>query len=135
MLKTSVTSLLICAALLVANGPSKAFAQTLAQGAPAGGGPSSGDAQTKQKPGLRTALAEATARTKAGASLEANLKMIERAGLNARPQAGYTKKDKIIVYSIVAGLVVLAVVLALTIKKGGHTFCSDDPGDPDCLPG
>jgi hypothetical protein len=80
-------------------------------------------------------LGEVETQAKAGASLEANMKRLDSEWLNPKPQKGYTKKDKILVYSIVAGLIVLAVVLALTTKKGGHTFCSDDPTDPECLPG
>ena len=119
MLKKKVTSLLICAALLLAATPSKAFAQTQAQ----------------PRPELRAAFSEVKTQAKTGASLEANMKRLETEWLNPKPQAGYTKKEKILVYSIVAGLVVLAVVLALTTKKGGHTFCSTDPTDSECLPG
>jgi hypothetical protein len=91
------------------------------------------DAQAKRKTDLRAAFAEVTARTKPGTLPGMDIKRIEREGLKARPQSGYTKKQKILVISIVAGLVVLAVVLALTTEKGGHTFCDIDPSDPDCI--
>ena len=135
MLKKKVTSLLICAALLLATAPSKAFAQTLAQPMPVGIGQSSSEAQAQSRTELGAAFSEVKTQARAGASLEANMKRLETEWLNPKPQSGSSKKDKILIYSIVAGLVVLAVVLALTTKKGGHTFCSDDPTDPECLPG
>jgi cell division protein FtsL len=69
--------------------------------------------------------------------IEADIKRLEQEQqhpqIKAKSQSGYTKKDKILVFSIVAGLVVLAVVLAFTTKKGGHAFCDVDPADPDCI--
>ena len=131
-----VASPLICAVMLLTVAPSKAFAQTL-PAQPAGIGQGAGDAQAKPKPGLRTALAGVMAKSRADAVTEADIKRLESERLNprtyAKPQAGYTKKEKILVFSIVAGLVVLAVVLALTTEKGGHTFCDIDPADPDCI--
>lgn len=115
MLKKSVT-LLICAVMLLTTSPSKAFAQTLARPAPAGNGQNSSDGQVIPKPDLRAALAEVTARTKAGDSLEANIKRLNKEALNPQSQGGYTKKQKILVIAIVAGLIVLAVVLALTTE-------------------
>lgn len=133
MLK-KITSLLICTVMLITATPSKIFAQTLARLDAAVKEQSANDSQVKQTPGLKVTFAELTARSKTGASLEANIKRLEREALNANPQSSYTKKDKIIIISVVVGLVVLAVVLGLTTKKGGHTFCSDDPSDPNCLP-
>jgi len=49
MLKRNVTSLLICAVMLLTSLPSKAFAQTIAQHAPLGSGQGASDAQAKPK--------------------------------------------------------------------------------------
>ena len=133
MLKKSVTSFLICAVMLLATVPSRAIAQTLAQPAAAATGQRSSDGQAKAKPDLKAAFAEATARTKAGTSLGANIKRLESEALKPQTQSGYSRKQKILVIAIVAGLVVLAVVLAFTTEKGGHSFCDVDPGDPDCI--
>ena len=133
MLKKNITSLLICAVMLFATGPSEVFSQSLTQPAFTGSGQSLNDGQAKPKSDLRAALAEVRARTMAGGSVEANIKRLEKESLNAQPQSGYSRKQKILVIVIVAGLVVLAVVLALTTEKGKHSFCDVDPGDPDCI--
>lgn len=132
MLKKSATTLLICAALLLATAPSKALAQTpagrrqSADGAPAGPGSD-----------LRAALAEVAAKGRADTATGADIRRMEREWLNPQAkekgQSGYTRNQKILVISIVAGLVILAVVLAANTEKGGHTFCDIDPADPDCI--
>ena len=132
MLKKNITSLLICAAILVATAPSKAYAQTPAQPAPADSGQSSSDAQAKAKPDLRAAFAEVTARTKSGTSPEADIKRFESKRLNAQSPGGYTRRQKILVTAIVVGLVVLAVVVAVKTGKGGRSICEDVPSDPSC---
>lgn|GEM_PF-4545506 len=137
MLKKNIASLSLCAVVLLASAPSQAFAQTLAQAAPPGGGQGAGDAPAKSRPDLQAALAEVAAKPRAGTLPAPDMKRLERERQDpqstAKPQAEHSKRDKVIIYSIVAGLVVLAVVLALTTKKGGHTFCDVDPGDPDCI--
>jgi len=132
MLKKKVTSLLTCMALLLATAPSKAFAQILAQRMSLDIGQSASEGQAQPGSKLRATFAEVKAQAKAGPSMEAEVK---RFSAWPKPQAGYGKKEKIIVYSIVAGMIVLAVVLAIKLGKGGHTFCSNDPTDPECLPG
>jgi len=137
MLKKKVTSLLICVVVLIATAPSGAFAQTLAHTALADSGGRSSDAKAKPKQDLRGSFAEVMAKSRAGTVTEADIKRLETDRLNpqtsAKAQSGFTKKQKILVFSIVAGLVGLAVVLAVTTKKGGHTFCDVDPTDPNCL--
>lgn len=133
MLKKEIISLLLCAGLLLAAAPPKACAQTPAQSAHTRSGQGSSDVTATPGPGLRAAFAEVMARDTAGTSLGAGIKRLERESLNAQPASGYSKKEKILVISIVVGLVVLAVVLAAKTGKGGHTFCDIDPTDPDCL--
>jgi hypothetical protein len=132
----NVTSLLICAVML-ASVPSNAFAQAPAQPEPVASGKGAIDAQTKPKSDLRTAIAEVVAKGRANAVTEADIKRFERERLNpqstAKNDSGYGKKEKILVFSIVAGLIVLAVVLGIKTGKGGHAFCDTDPTDPDCL--
>jgi|ERR1043165_6905211 hypothetical protein len=128
-------SWLLCMTLLLLTTTSGTLAQSLAQLMPADSSQSLSRTPAQPKPDLRATFVGIKTQAKAGASLEANMKRLDTEWLNPKPQAGYTKKQKILVYSIVAGLIVLAVVLALTTKKGGHTFCSDDPTDPECLPG
>ena len=137
MLKRNVTSLLICAALLLASVPSKAFAQAIAQPAPIAGGEGASDAQAKPKADLRMAIAEVVAKGRVNTLTEADIKRFERERLNpqstVKNDGGYGKKEKILVFSIVAGIVILAVVLAVKTGKGGHAFCDADPTDPDCI--
>jgi hypothetical protein len=134
MLK-KVTSLLICAIVLLASAPAKAFAQTIAQPAPEGSGQSASDAQLKPKPDLRTAIAEVLAKSRVDTATQTDIKRFKRERLQnaTKDDGGFTRKEKILVYSIVTGLVVLAVVLAVKTGKGGHAFCDTDPTDPDCL--
>ena len=134
MLK-KVTSLLICAVVLLASAPAKAFAQTIAQSAPEDSGQGASDAQAKPKPDLSTAIAEVVAKSRVDTVTQTDLKRFERERLQntTKDDGGFTRKQKILVYSIVAGLVVLAVVLAVKTGKGGHTFCDSDPTDPDCI--
>ena len=91
--------------------------------------------QASPEPTLGRAFAEAAAVRNAGALTTAEIKKLEKLNLQSttNSQGGYTKGQKVLVISIVAGLVVLAVVLALTTEKGGHSFCDIDPGDPDCI--
>ena len=137
MLKRNVTSLLICAVMLLASLPSKAFAQTIAQPAPVGSEQGASNAQAKPKPDLRTVIAEVIAKGRVDTITEADIKRFERERLNpqntAKHDAGYGRKEKIIVFALVAGLVVLAVILAVKTGKGGHSFCDTDPTDPDCI--
>ena len=129
--------MLICAALLLATAPSKAFAQTLAQPAPTGGGQSSSDARAKPKPDLRATVAEVTAKSRAGAVAGRTSSGLRGGGwtpqTTAKPQSGLTRKQKVLLISIVVVLVGLAVVLAHNTEKGGHTFCDINPSDPDCI--
>ena len=137
MLKKSVAPLLVCAALLLAAAPSKAFAQTLARPAPTGVGQSSGDARAKPQADLRGTFAGVTARSRAGTVTGADIKRLERGWLDsqttAQAQSGFTKKQKVLVIALVVVIVGLAVVLAHNTEKGGHTFCDIDPSDPDCI--
>jgi hypothetical protein len=134
MLK-QVTSLLICAFVLLASAPAKALAQTTAQPAPEASGQGVSDAQAKQKPHLKTAIAEVLAKSRVDTLTPADLKRFERERLQntVKDDGGFGRKEKILVYSIVAGLVVLAVVLGIKTGKGGHAFCDSDPTDPDCI--
>jgi hypothetical protein len=135
MLKKNGISLLLCAGMLLASAPSKAFAQALAQLAPARSGQEAREAQVKAKPDLRAAVAGLTAKSRIDRVTEADIKRLERLNrqTNAKPESGYTRKQKILVFAIVAGIVVLAVVLAFNTEKGGHNFCDIDPADPDCV--
>ncbi len=134
MLK-QVTSLLICAVMLLASAPAKVFAQTTAQPAPEGSGQDVSDAQAEPKPDLKSAIAEVLAKSRVDTLTHADLKRFERARLQntAKDDGGFGRKEKILVYSIVAGLVVLAVVLGIKTGKGGHAFCDSDPTDPECI--
>ena len=133
MLK-KVTSLLICAVVLLASAPAKAFAQTIAQPAPEDSGQGASNAQAKPKPDLSTAIAKIVAKSRVDTVTQTDLKRFERERLqNTKDDGGFTRKQKILVYSIVAGLVALAVVLAVKTGKGGHAFCDTDPTDPDCI--
>ena len=130
MLKKA-TSLLICAVVLLTSAPAKAFAQTVAQAVDNGRGAS--DAQTKPKPDLKTAVAGLLAKSRADTEAPSDMKRFERERLQNTAKGGMTRKEKILIYSIVAGMVVLAVVLGIKTGKGGHAFCDTDPTDPDCL--
>jgi hypothetical protein len=132
MLK-KVTSLLICAVVLVTSAPAKAFAQTIAQPAPEHSGQRASDAQAKRKPDLKTAIAGLLAKSRADTAAPSDMKRLERVRLQNTLKGGMTGKEKILIYSIVAGMVVLAVVLGIKTGKGGHAFCDTDPTDPDCL--
>jgi hypothetical protein len=131
MLK-KVTSLLICAVVLVVSAPAKAFAQTVAQPAPVDNGRAS-DAQAKRKPDLKTAIAGLLVKSRADTAAPSDMKRFEKERLQNTARGGMTRKEKILIYSIVAGMVVLAVVLGIKTGKGGHAFCDTDPTDPDCL--
>jgi outer membrane murein-binding lipoprotein Lpp len=137
MLPKKVTSLLICAVILMGTVPSGAFAQTHAQNLLASSVGSSGDAQAKLKQDLRASFAEVMAKTRAGTLTERDIKRFETDWLNpqttAKAQSGMTRKEKVLIYSIVAGLVGLAVILGIKTGKGGHGFCDTDPTDPDCI--
>ena len=133
MLK-KVTSLLICAVVLLASAPAKAFAQTVAQPAPIDdNGRSASDAQAKPKPDLSTAIAGLLVKSRADTAAPSDMKRFERERLQNTAKGDLTRKEKILIYSIVAGMVVLAVVLGIKTGKGGHAFCDTDPTDPDCL--
>jgi hypothetical protein len=134
MLK-KVTASLICAVMLLVSAPAKALAQTMTQPAPADSGQRASDAGANPKRDLKTAIAETKAKSRFNAVTPADLKRFEREGPqnSARNYGGLTKKEKILIYSIVAGMVVLAVVLGIKTGKGGHAFCDTDPTDPDCL--
>jgi len=134
MLK-KVTSLLICAAVLLASGPVKALAQTTTRLALEASGQVASDAQKTLKPDLRSAVAEVLANSRVDTLTRADLKRFERERLQktTKEDDGYGKKEKILVYSIVAGLIVLAVVLGIKTGKGGHAFCDSDPTDPECI--
>jgi hypothetical protein len=126
MLK-KINALLICAVMLLMSAPSQSIAQTIEQRAT--------DAQAKPRRDLKTAIAEVTAKSRANTVMPAGLKRFEREGPQntTKNYGGLTKKEKILIYSIVAGMVVLAVVLGIKTGKGGHAFCDTDPTDPDCL--
>lgn len=132
MLKKNIASLLICAAILLAATPSKAYAQAPVEPAPTVNGQVSSNAPAETKPDLRAAFAEVTARADSRTLPEADIRRLERERLNAQSQGGYTRKGKILVISIVVGLVVLAVVVAVKTGKGGRSFCEDVPADPSC---
>lgn len=101
-MRRKVTSLLICAAVLLASAPAKAFAQTTAQR----NGQVASYAQTKPKPDLRTAVAEVLAKSRVDTVTQADLKRFERERLQntAKDDGGFGRKEKILVYSIMAGL-------------------------------
>lgn len=134
MLKKKDISLLL-AVLLLASAPSKAFAQTPVLLAPAGSAQGAGNARLKPKPDLRAAFSELTAKSSIDTVTEADIERLKRLNrqTSAKPEPGYTRKDKILVAAIVVGIVVLAVVLAYNTEKGGHNFCDADPADPDCI--
>jgi hypothetical protein len=132
MLKKA-TSLLICAVVLLASAPAKAFAQTVAQPAPVDNGGGASDAQAKRKPELKTAISGLLAKSRAATAAPSDMKRFERERPQNTAKGGMTRKEKILIYSIVAGMVVLAVVLGIKTGKGGHAFCDTDPTDPDCL--
>jgi hypothetical protein len=134
MLK-QVTSLLICAFVLLASAPAKTLAQTIAQPAPDASKQGASDARAKPKPDLSMAIAGLLAKSRTDTVTQADLKRYERERLQntAKDDGGFGRKEKILVYSIVAGLVVLAVVLGIKTGKGGHAFCDTDPTDPDCI--
>lgn len=129
--------LLVCAGVLLASVPLKGFAQTVAQHATARSGPDAKDAAAILKSDLQFAIGDLTAKSRFDLVTAADMKRLEREGPNSQSNAknfgGFTKKEKILVYSIVAGMIVLAVVLGIKTGKGGHTFCDVDPTDPDCL--
>jgi hypothetical protein len=136
MLK-KLTCLFVCAGMLLASAPLKGFAQTMAPHESAGSGQDVKDAQAKPKSDLRIAIGDLTTKSRFDLMTEPNVKRLEREGPNpqntARRDPAFTKNQKILVYSVVAGLIVLAVVLGIKTGKGGHTFCDSDPTDPDCL--
>jgi len=129
MLK-KVTSLLICAVVLLASAPARAFAQAVP--APVDNGRAR-DAQAKRKPDLKTAIARLLEKSHADTAASSDMKRFEKERLQNTAKGGMTRKEKILIYSIVAGMVVLAVVLGIKTGKGGHTFCDSDPTDPDCI--
>ena len=137
MLPKKVTSLLICVVTLMGTVPSGVFAQTHAQNLLASSVGSSSEAKPKLKQDLRASFAAVTAKSRAGILTERDIKRFETDWLNpqttAKFQSGMTTKEKVLIYSIVAGLVGLAVVLAIKTGKGGHAFCDTDPTDPDCI--
>ena len=132
MLK-KVTSLLICAVMVLASAQVRVFAQTLAQSAHEGGK----QAKAKQQPDFSAAIGGLLAKSRVEKLIQSDLKRFEREGPNpqntAKHYGAMTGKEKILIYSLVAGLVVLAVVLGIKTGKGGHTFCDTDPTDPECL--
>ena len=134
MLK-KLTCLLVCAVMLIVSSPAKAFAQAIAQPAPVGSKQGASEPQAKPKADLRKAIAQVTAKSRVDTVTQADLKRFEREGPNPQNTAsgGMTRREKILIYSIVAGLVVLAVVLGIKTGKGGHAFCDTDPTDPDCI--
>lgn len=132
MLK-KVTSLLICAVVLVASAPARAFAQAVAQSAPVDNGRGASDAQAKRKPDLKTAITGLLVKSRADTAAPSDMKRFEKERLQNTAKGGMTRKEKILIYSIVAGMVALAVVLGIKTGKGGHTFCDSDPTDPDCI--
>jgi flagellar biosynthesis/type III secretory pathway M-ring protein FliF/YscJ len=135
MLK-KVTSLLISAVMVLASAQVKVFAQTLAQSAHEGSKPGTSDAQAKH-PDLSADIGGLLAKSRVDNLTQSDMRRFEREGPNpqntAKHYGAMTRKEKILIYSIVAGLVVLAVVLGIKTGKGGHTFCDTDPTDPECL--
>ena len=136
MLK-KVTSFLVCTVMLLASGPAKALAQTLAQSIPPQSKQCTSDLQAKPQPDLSTSVAGLLAKSRIDNLTLSDMKRFEREGPNpqntGRHEGGMTRKEKILIYSIVAGMVVLAVVLGIKTGKGGHGFCDTDPTDPECL--
>jgi hypothetical protein len=132
MLKKAI-SWLLCMTLLLMMVTSGTYAQSPVRLMPADSRQSLSRTQAQPKPDLRATFVGIRTQAKAGASLDANMKRLETEWLNPKPQAGLTKKEKYLIYSIVIGMVVLAVVIGITVK-GGHPFCSDAPKDPECMP-
>jgi hypothetical protein len=137
MVKRHVASLSICLAVSLIALPLRASGQTKTPAETAASAQGAGVAQAAPESVLKKAFAEAVADKHADALTRAEIKKLEKLNLQstAKSPGTWTKGQKVLVFSIVAGLVALAVVLALTTEKGGHTFCSDDPTDPECLPG
>src|SRR5215203_5062259 len=135
MLNKNVTPLLISAVVLLSSLPSQAFAQTPSRQALTGNGQILSHTQAKPELDLGEAFAEVRARTKADTLREADINRLAKKWsypqTTAKPQSGYTTKQKVLVIFIVAGVVVLAVVLGAKTGKGGHSFCDIDPADPD----
>lgn len=135
MLRKQIVSLSVCALMLATAGPPRAFAQNAARPGFASGDQSPLGARGAQRPGLKASLAEEVSRLKAETSTKVDFERLERQQndpRNAKPETGYTKGQKILVASIVIGMVVLAVVLALTVEEGPHPRCADEPNDPFC---
>ena len=132
MLKKA-TSLLICAVVLLASAPAKVFAQTVAPPAPVDNGRGASDTQAKRKPELKRAISGLLAKSRTDTAAPSDMKRFERQRLQNTANGEMTRKEKILIYSIVAGMVVLAVVLGIKTGKGGHGFCDTDPTDPDCI--
>ena len=135
MLRKQIVSLSVCAAVLAMGGPPRAFAQDAARPGFASGDQSSRAARGTRHTDLKASLAEEVSRVKADTSTKVDFKRLEGGQndpRNAKPQTGYTRGQKILVGSIVVGLVVLAVVLALTVEEGPHPRCADEPADPFC---
>lgn len=135
MLKKRDISLLLCACLLLASAPSKAFAQALAPPLTAGSGQGTSSNRLKPETDLKAAFSELTAKSRIDTVTETDIVRLKRLNqqTTAKPGSGYTRKEKILVFAIVAGIVVLAVVIGYNTGKGGHNFCDADPADPDCI--
>ena len=137
MLKRCVASLSVCLAASLITLPLRVSGQTTTPAEAAASAQRAGVVPAVPESVLKKAFDEAVADKNADALTRAEIKKLEKLNLQstAKSPGTWTKGQKVLVFSIVAGLVALAVVLALTTEKGGHTFCSDDPTDPECLPG
>src|SRR5258705_11922844 len=127
------TSLLICAAVLLASAPAKAFAQSAAPSAAERSGKGGvSDGQIKPKSDLKTAVAEVLARSRVDTATLADVKRLERARLQntAKDYGDMTRKEKILGYSIVAGLLVLAGVSGFKKGEGGRLGFGQTPTGP-----
>lgn len=135
MLKKNIAPLLVCAVMWLTSMPLGVLAQTPAQPELFGALELS-EPRSELAPDLKTAIAEAVAKTKSDARVGAESVTSRRGWQNQPPASdgGYTTKDKILIGSVVVGLIVLAVVIAAKTGKGGRSLCEFEPDDPDCIP-
>lgn len=123
----TIASLLICALTLLTVTPSKAVAQREQN---------PGGVQAKPRPHLKSLFAEETANVKVGTLSAADIKRLEKERLDpqstARPNSGFSKREKILAVVIVVAITAVAIVL---VHNGvdPKPRCEDDPSAPGCI--
>src|SRR5258705_7350295 len=81
----------------------------------------------------RRAIAGLMAKSRADTEAPSDMNRFERERLQNTAKGEMTRKEKILIYSIVAGLVVLAVGLWIKKSKGGHAVCDTHSTQSHCL--